>query len=43
MLMTNNPAIMGKRVNSRTMNVLGWVTTGTIFLATIGLVVTWFV
>ena len=43
MLMTNNPAIMGKRVNSRTMNVLGWVTTGTIFLATIGLVVTWLV
>jgi NRAMP (natural resistance-associated macrophage protein)-like metal ion transporter len=41
MLMTNNRAIMGKRVNSRGMNVLGWVTTGAIFAASIGLVITW--
>ncbi len=41
-LMTNNRAIMGGRVNSRGMNVLGWLTTGAISLATMGLVVTWF-
>jgi Mn2+/Fe2+ NRAMP family transporter len=42
MLMTNNRKIMGKRVNSRAMNVLGWITTAAIFAATIGLVATWF-
>jgi len=42
MLMTNNPRIMGNRVNGRTMNVLGWATTAAIFLASVGLVVTWF-
>jgi len=42
MLMTNQPAIMGNRVNSRAMNVLGWITTVAIFLASIGLVATWF-
>jgi Mn2+/Fe2+ NRAMP family transporter len=42
MLMTNNPRIMGKRVNGRAMNVLGWITTAAIFLASLGLVVTWF-
>jgi Mn2+/Fe2+ NRAMP family transporter len=42
MLMTNNPRIMGSRVNGRTMNVLGWTTTAAIFLASAGLVVTWF-
>jgi Mn2+/Fe2+ NRAMP family transporter len=43
MLMTNNPAIMGNRVNSRPMNLLGWITTAMIFLASIGLVATWFI
>ena len=42
MLMTNNRRIMGPRVNSRGMNVLGWITTVAIFAATIGLVASWF-
>lgn len=42
LLMTNNRKIMGKRKNSMGMNILGWVTTGAIFAATIGLVTTWF-
>jgi NRAMP (natural resistance-associated macrophage protein)-like metal ion transporter len=42
MLMTNNRAIMGDQVNSVTMNLLGWVTTGFIFAATAGLIITWF-
>jgi Mn2+/Fe2+ NRAMP family transporter len=42
MVMTNRPAIMGDRVNSRGMNLLGWITTAAIFLASIGLVATWF-
>ena len=42
MLMTNDPAIMGERVNGRPMNLLGWATTGAIFLASLGLVATWF-
>jgi Mn2+/Fe2+ NRAMP family transporter len=43
MLMTNSPAIMGNRVNSRPMNLLGWITTAMIFLASAGLVATWFI
>lgn len=43
MLMTNNRKIMGKRVNSRGMNILGWITTAAIFAAAIGLVTTWFI
>jgi Mn2+/Fe2+ NRAMP family transporter len=43
MLMTNNRAIMGSRVNSRWINVLGWTTTSAVFAATLGLVYTWFV
>jgi Mn2+/Fe2+ NRAMP family transporter len=42
MLMTNRRSIMGNRVNNRGMNVLGWVTTASIFAASIGLVITWF-
>jgi NRAMP (natural resistance-associated macrophage protein)-like metal ion transporter len=42
MLMTNNRRIMGERVNSRTTNVLGWITTLAIFSASAGLVATWF-
>ncbi|MBE7172210.1 MAG: Nramp family divalent metal transporter [Williamsia sp.] len=41
MLMTNNKKIMGEHVNSRRLNILGWVTTGAIFLASITLIVTW--
>ncbi len=43
MRMTNNPAIMGKRVNGRAINILGWITTIAIFAATAGLVVSWLV
>ena len=42
MLMTNNPKIMGVRVNTFWLNVLGWITTAAIFAASIGLIVTWF-
>jgi Mn2+/Fe2+ NRAMP family transporter len=41
MLLTNNRKVMGKQVNSRWMNVLGWITTAAIFAATLGLVATW--
>jgi Mn2+/Fe2+ NRAMP family transporter len=41
MLMTNNRAIMGARVNGLGINLLGWVTTACIFAATLGLVVSW--
>jgi Mn2+/Fe2+ NRAMP family transporter len=41
MLMTNNRKIMGDQVNTRAMNVLGWLTTAVVWLATAGLVVTW--
>ncbi|MBV8841610.1 MAG: Nramp family divalent metal transporter [Bryobacterales bacterium] len=43
MFMTNNRTIMGDHVNSRGINILGWITTATIFAATIALVVTWIV
>lgn len=43
MLMTNNRRIMGDKVNSRPMNLLGWITTAAVFSASIGLVVTSFV
>jgi Mn2+/Fe2+ NRAMP family transporter len=43
LLMTNNRAIMGEQVNSRAMNLLGWITVAAIFAASIGLVVTWLV
>ncbi len=42
MLMTNSRKIMGTRVNSLGLNILGWITTAAIFAASIGLVVTWF-
>jgi Mn2+/Fe2+ NRAMP family transporter len=43
MLMTNNRRIMGDRVNTPALNVLGWLTTAAVFAATAGLVVTWMV
>ena len=42
MLITNNRRIMGNRVNTFWMNVLGWFTTAAIFAASIGLVTSWF-
>lgn len=42
MLMTNNRRIMGDRVNGLGTNILGWTTTTVIFLATFGLVASWF-
>src|SRR3954468_16130199 len=41
MLLTNNRRVMGKQVNSRAMNVFGWMTTACIFAASLGLVATW--
>jgi NRAMP (natural resistance-associated macrophage protein)-like metal ion transporter len=43
LLMTNNRAIMGNRVNSRGTNVLGWTTVVAIFSASLGLMATWFI
>ena len=40
MLITNNRKIMGKWVNTRAMNLLGWITTVATFAAAIGLVLT---
>jgi Mn2+/Fe2+ NRAMP family transporter len=34
--------VMGDKVNTRAMNVLGWATTAAIFLASAALVATWF-
>jgi NRAMP (natural resistance-associated macrophage protein)-like metal ion transporter len=42
MLITNNRKIMGPWVNTRAMNVLGWITTVAIFAAMIGLIITLF-
>ncbi|MER9326890.1 Nramp family divalent metal transporter [Mesorhizobium sp. M0152] len=42
LIMTNNRKIMGDKVNSRSTNILGGVTTVTIFAASAGLVATWF-
>jgi Mn2+/Fe2+ NRAMP family transporter len=42
LLLTNRRDVMGHRVNSIAANVLGWLTTASIFAATVGLVVTWF-
>jgi NRAMP (natural resistance-associated macrophage protein)-like metal ion transporter len=41
MLIANNRAVMGKRVNGLGMNVLGWATTAVMFAAALGLVWTW--
>lgn len=39
--MTNDPRIMGNRINGRALNILAWITTAAIFAASAGLVVTW--
>ena len=41
MLVSNNKAIMGKRVNDLTTNIIGWATTAIMFAAAIALVLTW--
>lgn len=41
MLMTNSRAVMGDRVNGTFTNVLGWITTGIVFLASGALLVSW--
>lgn len=41
MLMTNDRAVMGNRVNGRLTNLLGWTTTAVTFAAALGLVATW--
>ena len=38
MLIANNKEVMGSRVNGRSLNILGWVTTALMFAAMIGLV-----
>lgn len=43
LFITNNEAIMGEHVNSRLMNVAGWLTVLAIFSASAGLVVTWII
>ena len=39
MLITNNRKIMGRWVNTRPMNILGWFTTTAMFAATVGLLI----
>ena len=41
MLVSNNRAVMGKRVNGWAVNSLGWATTAAMFAAAVALVVTW--
>jgi NRAMP (natural resistance-associated macrophage protein)-like metal ion transporter len=41
MRMTNNRHIMGRWVNTRVLNILGWLTTATIFIAAAGLIYFW--
>lgn len=41
MRMTNSRRIMGRWVNTRAMNFLGWLTTAAIFTASAGLVISW--
>ena len=42
MLITNSRKIMGNRVNTLGLNILGWITTAAIFAASIGLILMWF-
>ena len=41
MLVSRQKKIMGKWVNGRLVNVLGWLTTAAIFAAVIALMITW--
>ena len=42
MLVANNRAVMGDRVNGRALNILGWATTGLMTIAAAALSWTWF-
>jgi Mn2+/Fe2+ NRAMP family transporter len=41
MKVSNNPKIMGKRVNGKLLNIAGWATAAVMSAAAIALVVTW--
>jgi Mn2+/Fe2+ NRAMP family transporter len=41
MLVANNRKVLGREVNGRVTNVMGWLTTVTMFVAAIALVLTW--
>ena len=41
MLVSNNPKVMGKRVNGRLTNFIGWTTTIVMAVAALGILVTW--
>src|SRR5262249_44942411 len=41
MRMTNNRNIMGRWVNTKALNILGWATTAAIFAASAGLLLSW--
>ncbi len=41
MRVSNNPKVMGKRVNGLGINIVGWLTTAVMFGAAIELVLTW--
>jgi NRAMP (natural resistance-associated macrophage protein)-like metal ion transporter len=41
MLIANNKAVLGKEVNGRATNIMGWITTIAMFAAAIALVLTW--
>jgi Mn2+/Fe2+ NRAMP family transporter len=40
MLVANDRKVLGERTNGRVLNVIGWITTGVMCMAAIGLVVT---
>jgi Mn2+/Fe2+ NRAMP family transporter len=42
MLMTSSRSIMGDKVNTMPLSILGWFTVAAIFCASFGLVATWF-
>jgi Mn2+/Fe2+ NRAMP family transporter len=41
MLVANSPDVMGRRVNGRFANVLGWTATAVMFAAALGMLATW--
>jgi NRAMP (natural resistance-associated macrophage protein)-like metal ion transporter len=41
MLIANNKEVMGKRVNKRLINIVGWITTLAMAAAALGLILTW--
>jgi Mn2+/Fe2+ NRAMP family transporter len=41
LMVSNNTKVMGKRVNGRLLNTLGWITAAVMTAAALGLVATW--